>query len=322
MIVAKTPLRISFFGGGSDLPNYYRDKQGMCLSTTINKYMYVSVCKTFVEGFKVVYSEIENVKRVDDIKHDRIRECLRLFNIESGLDISSHAQIPTKGTGLGSSSTFTVGLLNALYALRGIHVSRYDLAETAFDIEHNWCNEYLGKQDQYAAAFGGLNVFKFHCKDVDVLPVTISSEHIESLNDNILIYYTGKTRTATDILKSYNDTSGSDSMNVIVDIAEVATSYLKKGYHDDFGSMLAQAWEHKKKLSNSVSNPFIDEMYEHAIKSGSLGGKLLGAGGGGFLMFYVPTNKQAKFREDMLKTPLQEYDFKFSDEGSKIVCNS
>jgi len=320
MIVSKTPLRVCFFGGGSDLPNYYSNKTGICLSTTIDKYMYVTACKTFVKGFKIVYSEIENVDSYDDIKHDRIRESLKMFNITGGLDISSYAQIPTKGTGLGSSSTFTVSLLNALSTLKGKQMSRHDLAETAFDVEFNKCSEYLGKQDQYAAAFGGFNAFHFSADGVRVEPVNISSERIAGLNNNLLMYYTGITRSASIILRNYDDGESSASMDKMVELGHQALDFIIKNKYDDFGALLHETWQVKKKLASGVSNTTLDDYYETALKSGALGGKILGAGGGGYFLFYVPEQQQNSFKEKMKLTGMQEFNFKFSDEGSKIVC--
>lgn len=319
MILAKTPLRVCFFGGGSDLPHYYDQKDGFCLSTTIDKYMYVAVCKTAINGIKVVYNDVETVTALDDINHDRVRESLRRYEVTSGVEISSFAQIPTKGTGLGSSSTFTVGLVNALSKLTGVQVNRYDLAEQAFDIEFNRCNEYLGKQDQYAAAFGGFNALHFSRDRVTVEPVLTSMEDLSALNDNLLIYYTGITRSASTILKDYANKRENDPLDKMVNIGKEALKALKEKNFDLFGDMLDQTWREKRKLSTGISNDTLDRNYDWAIDNGALGGKILGAGGGGYFLFYVPKALQRRFRERMLETNMTEFKFSFSDEGSKIV---
>lgn len=321
MIVAKTPLRICFFGGGSDLPHYYEKEQGLCLSTTIDKYMYVTVCNTSIDGVKAVYNEVEVSKNTNEIRHDRIRECLKYFNIDTGVEIASFAQIPTKGTGLGSSSTFTVGLVNALRTLKNITSNRTDLAEEAFVIEYDKCNEYLGKQDQYAAAFGGFNALYFNKDNVEVSPVNLPSGTLKGLDDNLLMYYTGITRSASDILHNYKSEENNTSLRRMVSLGKDALDYLHKGKFDMFGELLDETWKEKKRLSTGVSSAALDQKYDHAIDSGALGGKILGAGGGGYFLFYVPKPNQSKFRDRMIETGMKEFAFRFSDEGSKIVCN-
>jgi len=318
MILAKTPLRICFFGGGSDLPHYYAEKPGFCLSTTIDKYMYVTVCETSVSGIKAVYNEVEHAD-VYSIKHDRIREGLKHFNFHTGLEISSYAQIPTKGTGLGSSSTFTVGLVNALNKLKGISVNRRDLAEQAFDIEFNRCKEYLGKQDQYAAAFGGFNALYFNKDNVKVEPVSISQSELNELNSNLLMYYTGITRTASTILKDYSTDKKYDPLERMVQIGYEALDSLNSRDFDRFGLFLDETWKEKRLISKGISSPELDRKYAYAIDSGALGGKILGAGGGGYFLFYVPKARQSKFRDRMIESGMVEFRFNFSDEGSKIV---
>lgn len=319
MILVKTPLRICFFGGGSDLPHYYADKQGLCLSTTIDKYMYVTVCETSVKGVKVVYNEVEHAVSVSAIKHDRIREGLRYYGLSTGLEVSSYAQIPTKGTGLGSSSTFTVGLVNALNHLVGNPVNRRDLAEQAFDIEFNRCKEYLGKQDQYAAAFGGFNSLYFDSKGVTVKPVNMSQYEINTLNSNLLMYYTGITRSASNILKNYEAEKKEDPLDRMVEIGHQAIEALNRRDFDKFGMFLDETWREKRKISQGISSPDLDSKYSYAIECGALGGKILGAGGGGYFLFYVPVERQKKFRALMKDTGMTEFRFNFSDEGSKVV---
>lgn len=327
MILVKTPLRLSFFGGGSDLAAYYNKRPGFCLSTTIDQYMYISICKTSIPGIKLMYSEIEIANTIDEIKHDRVRESLDLFNIRSNLEIGSFAEIPTKGTGLGSSSTFTVGLLNGLSALTNNPMSRYDLAHTASVVEIEYCNQPIGKQDQFAAAYGGFNSFTFTNERVDVSPVSVSKFATNTLNDQLLLFYTGIKRNTSDILteqqtNTNNDKDTVDSLSTMIDIGKDALRSLYKGNIDDFGAMLGESWNHKKTLSSSISNPQIDEWYEKALSSGALGGKIAGAGGGGFLLLYVPYAKQTKVIQAMERCGLTHFKFRFSESGSEIVYNN
>lgn len=327
MILVKTPLRLSFFGGGSDLAAYYTKRPGFCLSTTIDQYMYISICKTSIPGIKVMYSEIEMADKVDDIKHDRVRETLKLFDINSNLEIGSFAEIPTKGTGLGSSSTFTVGLINGLSALNRTPISRYDLARTASTIEIDYCKQPIGMQDQFAAAYGGFNSFTFNEDRVDVSPVSVPKIITNNLNDQLLLFYTGIKRNTADILTEQESNTNTnkdtlDSLSTMIDIGKEALNSLYKGRVDDFGAMLGESWNYKKTLSSSISNPLIDEWYEKALSSGALGGKIAGAGGGGFLLLYVPYDKQTKVIEAMNACGLTLFNFRFSENGSEIVYNN
>ena len=327
MIVARTPLRVSFFGGGSDLAAYYKRQQGFCLSTTIDQYMYVAVCETSTPGIKLMYSEIEQVPRVSDLKHDRVRESLKFMKISSNFEIASFSQIPTKGTGLGSSSTFTVGLLNALHAHQELSISKSEMAKKACHVEINLCEESIGKQDQYAAAYGGFNTFEFNeDESVDVKPLTVDSKTIESLNRELLLFYTGIRRDAADILSTQSNNTRDNthtfsSISDMVDIGRYALKNLKKGDIDGFGYLLNDAWELKRNMSEGVTTPRIDECYEAAIKAGALGGKVLGAGGGGFMLFYVPSAYQWNVITTLGKMGLEEFPFKFSEGGSEILCN-
>ena len=327
MILVKTPLRLSFFGGGSDLAAYYNQRPGFCLSTTIDQYMYTAVCKTSYPGVKVVYSEIEQVKNIDDLKHDRVRETLRKMDITSNIEIGSYAHIPTKGTGLGSSSTYTVGLINALSRLKDIPYTRYDLAEAACDIEINKCNEPIGKQDQYAAAFGGFNAFTFTPDHVDVNSVTVSSDVIHQLDSNLLLFYTGIKRNASDILSQQSknivdDSKVTQSLGTMIDMGHDALKSLYKGNVDYFGYLLGMSWQLKKSLSSAISTSEIDEWYAEALTLGALGGKIAGAGGGGFLLLYVPKSKQYKVTQRMEQFGLKRFDFRFGDVGSEVVYHN
>lgn len=297
MIVTKTPLRISFFGGGSDIPQFYEYSDGLCVSTTIDSYIYLAVNKSVARHLKVVYSELELHNDVEDIKHDRVREILKHYNINSNIEICSFSDVPTKGTGLGSSSTFTVGLINAIHNIKtGKPISPSLMAELACYIEIDKCKEPIGKQDQYAAAHGGLNVYNFTKNGVKVKPIDVSFSTAMDLNKRLLIFDTNIRRMASSVLTEQVDklksTVNMENTMRIVDFAKESIKYLEKGKLDDFGALLDEAWLTKKKLSSNVSNEEIDTMYSDAIKAGALGGKILGAGGGGYLMMYVPEKYQ------------------------------
>jgi len=317
MILVKTPLRVSFFGGGSDIPSYYENYGGEVLSTTIDQYMYTALCKTSMDGIKVVYNDIEVAKSIDDIKHDRVRECLRYFNVNDHVEISSFAEIPTKGTGLGSSSTFTVGLLNALCKLNNWDVNKYELAELASYIEITACGEKIGKQDQYAAAFGGLNHIEFSKDETVVIPANIPNYVLNDLNDRLMMFYTGVTRSASDIISKQTDSlEHAGLMFQMVVMAKYGLNYLKQEQLDNFGNLLNDAWSMKRQLSDGVTNPQFDQYYKDAMNAGALGGKILGAGGGGFFLFYVPPKCQDAVRQAL---PLKEFKFKFENKGSQVV---
>jgi len=319
MILVKTPLRISFFGGGSDIPSYYENFGGEVLSTTIDQYMYTALCRTSMEGVKVVYNDIEVAKNIDSIKHDRVRECLRYFDVHNHVEISSFAEIPTKGTGLGSSSTYTVGLINALSRLLDWGMNKFEIAELACYIEIEACKEKIGKQDQYAAAFGGMNHIEFSKDETVVTPVNIPNYTLHDLNDNLMMFYTGVTRSASDILAKQSDSTWDKAhlMFQMVAMARYGISYLKNNELDNFGSLLNDAWHIKKQMSDGISNPVFDQIYEDAISSGALGGKILGAGGGGFFLFYVPSYAQNAVRTKLKH--LKEFKFRFEDKGSQVV---
>lgn len=323
MIVTKTPLRISFFGGGSDVEAFYQHHQGAVLSTTIDKYIHLAVQRVAQPHYKVMYSEVEQVKTVWDIKHDRVKATLMHFDTPAGIEIASFADIPTKGTGLGSSSAFTAGLVQAMAAYNGHQMSRYDVADLACKIEIEECGERIGKQDQYASTFGGFNFITFDKEGVDVAPLNIASQTLEWFGDNLLCFYTGQTRSASTILSDQvsklerKDSDITFFTKELVDMAYTAKAELRAGRLQNVGALLNDGWRIKKKLSSGISNPFIDEMYEDALKAGALGGKLLGAGGGGYLLLYVPTRHQVSVLEKLKR--YQNFVFNFTDEGSSIV---
>ena len=324
MIIARSPLRISLGGGGTDLPSYYREHEGFLIAAAIDKYIYVTINRPFNEGIYLKYSEIEYVKTVDEVSHNIIREALKLENLNTPqVEISSIADLPS-GTGLGSSGSFTTALLKALYAYRHRHINPEELAELACSIEIDRLQEPIGKQDQYIASVGGITCFAFH-KDnsVTFAPLKISRETFHALEDNLLLFFTGFSRSASEILKDQhiksqkNDTDMLNNLHFVKEIGYLSKDALESGNIDKFGELMHQHWEHKKKRSGGMSNHNIDAWYETALKNGAIGGKVVGAGGGGFLMFMA--HDAAKLRNAMTKTGLQEVRFKFDFEGTKVI---
>lgn len=323
MIISKTPLRMSFVGGGSDLPAFYRKYGGAVVSTAINKYIYVTINPKFDHWTRVSYSKTEEVENVHDVEHQLVRESLRYLDIKGGIEITTIADIPSKGTGLGSSSSFTVGLLHALYAFKGRYKSAKELADESCIIEIDVCKEPIGKQDQYVAAFGGFNLIKFNIDDtVDVDPIICKRETMMTLQDNIIIFYTGMTRSASTLLKQQvEDINSSEKkrqcLQKMVQLSYDLYEELQKNNLDVFGEILHENWMLKKDLTQGVSNPEIDNWYDHARKAGALGGKILGAGAGGFLMLYAPKERH----ENIIKVlkELRKVDIAFDREGSKII---
>lgn len=323
MIITKTPLRVSFFGGGSDIPQFYKNNRGLVLSTTIDRPIYIAANGTRTPHTKVVYSEIEIVDYPSQLKHDRVREVLQYFGIRNHIEIASFSDIPTKGTGLGSSSTFTVGLIKAILEMSKTQYNNYELAELACHIEIDKCNQPIGKQDQYAAAFGGFNAITFEGNDTAVIPINITTDTASRLNDNLICFNTGITRQASSVLEKQveglKNVVNIDNTSYMVDMAEDAFKFLLKGQLDDFGSLLGDSWNLKKKLSDNISNPTIDEMYSKAMKAGALGGKILGAGGGGYLLMYVPPKSHARVIKALSNYDI--FDFNFTNQGSVVEMN-
>lgn len=324
MIIARSPLRISLGGGGTDLPSYYREHEGFLIAAAIDKYVYVTINRPFNEGIYLKYSEIEHVKTVDEVSHNIIREALKLENLNTPqVEISSIADLPS-GTGLGSSGSFTTALLKALYAYRHRHINPEELAELACAIEIDRLKEPIGKQDQYIASVGGITCFAFH-KDnsVTFAPLKISRETFHKLEDNLLLFFTGFSRSASEILKDQhiksqkNDLDMLNNLHFVKEIGYLSKDALESGNTDKFGELMHQHWEHKKKRSGGMSNQDIDTWYETALKNGAIGGKVVGAGGGGFLMFMA--DDAAKLRSAMTKSGLQEVRFKFDFEGAKVI---
>ena len=327
MIIARSPLRISLGGGGTDLPSYYRDHGGFLISAAIDKYVYVTINRPFIEGIFLKYSALESAKKVDEIQHKIIREALAMQNLRTPqIEITTLADIPS-GTGLGSSGSFTTALIKALYAHRKRHIHQEELAELACHIEIERLREPIGKQDQYIAAVGGITCFDF-CKDDSVLakPLDISIDTMFDLEDNLLLFFTGFSRSASNILKDQkvrseqNDSEMLDNLHFIKDLGYRSKQALEAGDTRLFGELMHEHWKHKKRRSAGMSNPEIDQWYELAMKNGAHGGKLVGAGGGGFLMFMASDRNQ--LRHAMNAIGLEEVRFRFDFEGSKIVMSS
>ena len=322
MIISRTPLRISFFGGGTDLSEFYKLEGGAVLSTAIDKYIFATVNKKFDDHIRVSYSKTEIVEHVDQIRHDLVREAMKLTGVDGGIEITTIADIPSQGTGLGSSSTFTVGILNALYAYKGQHVSGEVLSQQACKIEIDIVGEPIGKQDQYIAAYGGLQLIQFNPDgSVFVDPIICDRKFKAALQDNLMLFYTGITRKASSILKEQKMNSAANKVAELKALKELAFRAKKimevNRLLDEFGRLLDKNWEIKKSLAGGISKPEIDEFYQQAKAAGALGGKIAGAGGGGFLLLYVPKEKQANVRKAL--SGLQETVFSFEPQGSKII---
>ncbi len=326
MIIARSPLRITLGGGGTDLPSYYRDHEGFLIAGAINKYVFVTIMRPFTKGIYLKYSELEQVNEVDEIKHRIIREALSLLQLRTPqIEITTLADIPA-GTGLGSSGSFTTALLKALYAHRRHLMQPQELAELACDIEINRLGEPIGKQDQYIAAYGGLTCFTFHKDDrVTAAPLKVSMEAMYDLEDNILLFFTGYSRSAGGILNDQQvRTQSSDqemlnNLHFVKELGYRSKEALEAGNTIRFGELMHEHWEHKKRRSGGMSNPNIDRWYAIGMKNGAVGGKLVGAGGGGFLMFYA--SDRNKLRHAMSKEGLEEVRFGFDFEGTKIVLS-
>jgi D-glycero-alpha-D-manno-heptose-7-phosphate kinase len=320
MIITRTPFRISFAGGGSDLESYYRHAPGAVLSTAINKYMYISVMDRFGGTYRIGYSKTELVDRADQIQHPIVRECLAMLEVRGGLEIVSMANLPAE-SGVGSSSSFTVGLLHALHAMQGRLVTAERLASEACAIEIERLGEPIGKQDQFIAAYGGLQFIQFHPDGhVCVDPVICTPETRRELNRRLLVFYAGGTRAAREILarQSSNTTNHLSTVAKMCEIAHQLRDVLTAGRDlNEFGRLLDRSWELKKTLETGISNGRIDQHYERAMRAGALGGKLLGAGGGGFLLFYCEPHLQDRLRSELHE--LAELPFSFDMEGSKVI---
>lgn len=322
MVITRTPFRISFFGGGSDHPIWYKEHGGMVMSTTIDKYCYVS-CRYLPPFFKykyrIVYSKNEMAKKIDSIKHPVVRECIKFMKINRGLEIHHDADLPAR-TGLGSSSSFTVGLLQALYALRGKIISKEQLAYQSIDLEQKKMGETVGSQDQTIVSFGGFNKIEFlPNSEIKVSPIILPSKKFTDFKNHLMLFFTGFTRYAESIEqdKVKNFPKKGKEIGQIIQMVSRALSILNNGKLEDFGRLLHESWLLKKSLSYKVSNPYIDGIYEKALKGGALGGKILGAGGGGFILFFVKPERQKNVRKILPK--LLEVPFNFETAGSQVI---
>lgn len=326
MIISKTPFRISFFGGGTDYPVWYRENSGAVLVTAIDKYCYIT-CRYlppfFEHKHRIVYSKIENVKYLNEIQHPAVKSILEFCKIDKGIEIHHDGDLPARA-GLGSSSSFTVGLLHSLYALKGYIISEGQLAKEAIYIEREVLKENVGSQDQVAVAYGGFNKIIFNKDDeFKVEPITVKRERIQQLQDHLMLIFTGFSRYASDIAKEQikNTPNKKKELSIMQQMVDEAIDIL----NDDrdileFGKLLYEAWRIKKSLSDKISNSAVDEIYDMALRAGALGGKLLGAGGGGFMLLFVPPERQQKIRETL--KDFLEVGFSFDNEGSRIIYYS
>jgi D-glycero-alpha-D-manno-heptose-7-phosphate kinase len=325
MIITRSPLRVTLGGGGTDLPSYYETHGGFLIAAAIDRYVYITIHDTFQQEFIIKYSRLERVNSIGAIEHPIIREALQLTEIEEkgSLEVTSMADIPA-GTGLGSSGSFTTALLKALHAHQKHLIHPQELAEQACDIEINRLREPVGKQDQYIAAFGGITCFEF-AKDgkVRAWPLRISEEMRYNLEDNLLLFFTGYARSASTVLKEQNDRSKTmdpdmlANLHFVKELAVESQQALEAGNLREFANLMNVHWQNKKKCSNNMSNSHINDLYDVAMANGALGGKLIGAGGGGFLMFY--SEEKTKLRHVMREQGLKEVRFKFDFEGTKLL---
>ena len=327
MIITRSPLRISLGGGGTDLPSYYREHTGFVISAAIDKYVYITLHETFAQEVIVKYSKMEVVPSAEDVKHPIVREALKLVQVGTPhLEITSMADIPA-GTGLGSSGSFTTALLRALHTMKKNYISRQELAEQACYIEMSRLGEPVGKQDQYIASFGGITSFRFLPKDtVEVVPLQMAAETLHNLEDNLALFFTGFTRSAAAILQDQDTRSRQgdremlDNLHFVKQIGCETQAAFERGDLRRFAELMHLHWQHKKKRSAGMTNSAIDDYYALAMRHGALGGKLIGAGGGGFLMFY--TEDKTRLRRTMCAAGLREVRVRFDFQGTTVVAQS
>jgi D-glycero-alpha-D-manno-heptose-7-phosphate kinase len=326
MIITRSPLRISLGGGGTDLPSYYEKFGGFLIAAAIDRYVYVTVNRPFGAGIRLKYSDIENVDTVDEVRHPILREALRMMNLRTPqIEITTLAEIPS-GTGLGSSGSFTTALVKALHAHRRRLLHSSEVARLACEIEIERLHEPVGKQDQYIAAYGGVTCFDFHPNgSVAAVPLALGMDTMFELEDNLLLFFTGFSRSAGSLLKDQKtrseeaDPEMMDNLHYVKDLGYRSQRALEAGRCHEFGELMHEHWEHKKRRSRGMSNPKIDEWYELGRRSGAIGGKLVGAGGGGFLLFYAEDRKE--LRQAMRNAGLEEVRFRFDFEGTKVLMS-
>lgn len=322
MIVVETPLRISFLGGGTDFEDFYTTNGGgAVVSTAINKCTFVIVKERFDDMIYVNYSKKEIVDKVDNLEHELVREAMRMTGLEKGVEITTLSDIPSEGTGLGSSSSITVGLLHALYAYQGKSITAEDLARQTCQIEIDILRKPIGKQDQYISAYGNMRFITFNNGAVNVEKLELPQEAKRKFNENLLLYYTGITRQASQILteQKANIKGRLQILREMVRLAFESKDALISGAFDEFGELLHHGWKLKKQLASNVTNSEIDDMYQVARKAGAIGGKIAGAGGGGFLLLYCPPERRDSVRASL--RGLRELPFQFQDDGSKVIFN-
>jgi len=322
MFIVQTPLRISLFGGGTDFPAYYREEGGCVLSSAIDKYIFITIKERFDEKLRVGYTQTEMVDEIDQVRHELIRESLRLTGIQRGVEITTMADIPSEGSGLGSSSTVTVGALHAMYTYKGEIVTAERLAQEACAVEIDVLKKPIGVQDQYIAAYGGLRFFEFCTSgEVRAVRINLQEDTYRNLNNNLMLFFTGISRKSSSILgeQSGNMNNHRAELRELKALAHQARNDLENGQLDDLGHLIHHSWEVKKRLAGGISNGPVNEMYECARRAGALGGKLTGAGGGGFLLFYVPFERQDQVRAAL--SGLQELPFRLEVDGTKVIFN-
>lgn len=324
MIITKTPLRISFLGGGTDFRAFFRQEEGWVLSSAIDKFIYVIIKERFDSKIRVGYTRTELVDSIDELQHELVRESLRKTGITQGVEIATMADIPSEGSGLGSSSTVTVGLLNAMYAYLNTPVTHEQLAREACAIEIDILHKPIGVQDQYIAAYGGQRFLFFGRNDeICVQPLGFNPEQLRKLNQNLMLFYTNVTRKAESVLaeQAQNIDANHQLLRQMKALTLQARTALEKHAFDDFGALLDESWQVKKQLASRISNPAIDDLYAAARNAGAIGGKISGAGGGGFLLLYCPPQRQDEVRHAL--TSLRELPFRLEPDGSKVIfhCN-
>lgn len=324
MVISRTPLRVSFVGGGTDLPAFAEEHGGAVLSTTIDKYVYIVATERFEDSIRVSYSKTEIVERLDDLQHELVREALRAAGLDQKIEVVTIADVPAQGTGLGSSSAVTVGALNALFALQGIRRTAEELAVEAARIEIDVLGKPIGRQDHYACAYGGLQALRFGRRgEVGRTPLDLPAEERQRLERNLLMFYTGRQRDVSSVLTGVREriARGDATVATLARMRDSALELIEAlgagGSADLVGGALRENWEHKRSLHPSVSSPDVDRAYESALAAGALGGKILGGGNGGFLLFYVPEVRQADVRAAL--GALRELQFGFDPEGSRIL---
>jgi len=322
MIITQTPLRISFFGGGTDFPNFYQYEEGCVLSSTIDKFIFVIVKQRFDHMIRLGYTRTELVEHVEDIQHDLIKSVLHITGIKSQIEIDTIGDIPATGTGLGSSSAVTVGVLNALFTYLNQPPEQEKLAQLACQIEIDRLGKPIGKQDQYIVAYGGLRFIHFIPDEfVQIETIDLSEDERRRLNQNLILFYTNTSRASASVLREQrqNIDQRMTELRELKLMAYQGKALLETGDFDEFGKLIHESWHFKKKLARNVSNETIDEIYSKARKAGSLGGKITGAGGGGFLLLYCPYEYQQQVRQAL--SPLQELHFNLEPDGSKVIFN-